>query len=46
MCLACVDKEAHMSGIQRVAMKLMQENAIENMLACETDEELYQFINA
>lgn len=45
MCLACVDKEAHMSGIQRVAMKLMQENAIENMLACKTDEELYQFIN-
>lgn len=45
MCLACVDKESHMAGIQKVAMKLMQDNAIENMLACKTKEELYKYIN-
>lgn len=45
MCLACVDKESHMAGIQKVAMKLMQDNAIENMLSCKTREELYKYIN-
>lgn len=45
MCLACVDKQEHMAGIQRVAMKLMQENAIENMLKCDSDEELYKYMN-
>ena len=45
MCLACVDKESHMAGIQKVAMKLMQDNAIDNMLACKTKEELYKYIN-
>ena len=45
MCLACVDKESHMAGIQKVAMKLMQDNAIENMLVCKTKEELYKYIN-
>lgn len=45
MCLACVDKQSHMAGIQKVAMKLMQDNAIENMLACKTKEELYKYIN-
>lgn len=45
MCLACVDKESHMAGIQKVAMKLMQDNAIYNMLACKTKEELYKYIN-
>lgn len=45
MCLACVDKESHMAGIQKVAMKLMQDNAIENMISCKTKEELYKYIN-
>ena len=45
MCLACVDKESHMAGIQKVAMKLMQDNAIENMLVCKTKEELHKYIN-
>lgn len=46
MCLACTDKKSHMEGIQRVAMKLMQDNAIENMLSCKTKEELYKYINS
>ena len=45
MCLACVDKESHMAGIQKVAMKLMQDNAIDNMLACKSREELHKYIN-
>lgn len=45
MCLACTDKQSHMEGIQKVAMKLMQDNAIENMLSCGSKEELYKFIN-
>ena len=45
MCLACVDKTEHMEGIQKIAMKLMQDNAIDNIVACKTPEELYKFIN-
>lgn len=46
MCLACVDKTSHMEGIQRVAIKLMQDNAIENILNCKTREELHNYINS
>lgn len=45
MCLACVDKESHMSTIQTIAMKLMAENAIEDMMNCTSVDELYEFIN-
>ena len=45
MCLACVDKQSHMEGIQKVAIKLMEDNAIENILNCKTNEELYEYIN-
>ena len=45
MCLACVDKESHMQNIQNLAMKLMEENAVETMKACNTPEELSSFIN-
>ena len=45
MCLACTDKQSHMSKIQTIAMKLMQDNAIENILACKDEEELYRFFN-
>lgn len=45
MCLACVDKESHMSTIQTIAMKLMEDNAIEDMMNCKTVDELYDFIN-
>lgn len=45
MCLACVDKESHMSTIQTIAMKLMADNAIEDMMNCKTVDELYDFIN-
>lgn len=45
MCLACKDKESHISKIQAVAIKLMQDNAIDNILACKDEEELYRFFN-
>lgn len=45
MCLACVDKTEHIQSIQKVAMKLMEENAIENIVSCKSNEELYEYIN-
>ena len=45
MCLACVDKESHMSTIQTIAMKLMADNAIEDMMNCASVDDLYEFIN-
>lgn len=45
MCLACVDKESHMNNIQLLATKLMDENAVKDMMACKTNQELYEFIN-
>lgn len=45
MCLACTDKESHMSKIQAIAMKLMVDNAVEDMINCKTSEELFAFIN-
>lgn len=45
MCLACVDKESHMSKIQAIAFKLMSEGIIEQMLACDSVESLYELIN-
>ena len=46
MCLACTDNKSHMENIQRVALKLMQENAVEDILACRTEKELYEFMNS
>lgn len=45
MCLACTDKESHIAKIQTIALKLMQDDAIEKILACENEEELYRFFN-
>lgn len=46
MCLACTDPKSHMEGIQKVALKLMQDSAIDNMMACKTEKDLYNFLNA
>ena len=45
MCLACVDKEQHMSSIQQIAMKLMRDGIIDEMVECKTPEELHKLIN-
>lgn len=45
MCLACVDKESHMNNIQLLATKLMDENAVKDMMACESSQKLYDYIN-
>jgi ascorbate PTS system EIIA or EIIAB component len=45
MCLACKDKESHISKIQAIATKLMEDNAIEKILACQNEEELFKFFN-
>lgn len=45
MCLACTDSKSHMEGIQKVALKLMKDNAVDNMMACKTEKDLYDFLN-
>ena len=45
MCLACKDKQSHISKIQAIATKLMEDNAIEKILACQNEEELFKFFN-
>ena len=45
MALACVDKDSHISLLQKVAVKLMKEGMIDKLSACESDEELYDLIN-
>ena len=45
MCLACTDSKSHMESIQKVAMKLMENDSIDRMLACKTEMDLYNFLN-
>lgn len=45
MCMACTDKQSHIEKIQAIAYKLMADDAIENMLKCQTSEQLYEYIN-
>ena len=45
MCLACTDKEAHISLLSKIARKLMTPGVIEKLGSCESNEELYHTIN-
>ena len=45
MCLACKDKESHMEGISKVAMRLMKSGMIEALEECDSSEALYETIN-
>lgn len=45
MCLACVDKEAHIELLQKIAVKLMTPGMIDKLAECKTDNELYLAIN-
>lgn len=45
MCLACVDKEAHIELLQKIAVKLMTPGMIDKLAECKTDNELYLVIN-
>ena len=46
MCLACVDRESHIARLQGVAEKLLDETFVERMVACSSDQELYELGNA
>ncbi len=46
MCLACVDREAHLGRLGRMAEKLMDGTFVDDMLACEDAEQLYELINS
>lgn len=46
MCLACTDRESHIARLQGIAEKLMDETFVERMVACSSDQELYELVNA
>ena len=46
MCLACKDNSSHIETIQKIALKLMQENALEDILSSNDEKELYEYINS
>ena len=45
MCLACTDRQAHISRLSKIAERLLDETILERMLACEDADELYALIN-
>lgn len=46
MCLACVDRESHIARLQAVAEKLLDDTFVARMVACASDQELYELVNA
>ena len=46
MCLACVDRESHIARLQAVAEKLLDDTFVARMIACSSDQELYELVNA
>ncbi|MBM6675394.1 PTS sugar transporter subunit IIA [Olsenella uli] len=46
MCLACVDRESHIARLQAVAEKLLDDTFVVRMVACRSDQELYELVNA
>lgn len=46
MCLACVDRESHIARLQAVAEKLLDDTFVARMVACRSDQELYELVNA
>lgn len=46
MCLACVDRESHIARLQAVAEKLLDDTFVGRMIACASDRELYELVNA
>lgn len=45
MCLACTDKQSHIERLQGIAMKLMSDDIVEKMCACENANDLYALLN-
>ena len=46
MCLACVDRESHIARLQTVAEKLLDDTFVERMVACASEQQLYELVNA
>lgn len=45
ICLACIDKKAHIGRLKQIAEKLMEDNIIDKICSCANVEELYELIN-
>lgn len=46
MCLACVDRESHIARLQTVAEKLLDDTFVGRMVACASEQQLYELVNA
>ena len=46
MCLACVDKTAHIEWLQRIAKKLMQSGMIDQLSQAQSVDQLHDLINS
>lgn len=46
MCLACVDKVAHMERLKTIANKFLTDGIVESMKNCRTVDALYELINS
>lgn len=46
MCLACVDRESHIARLQAVAEKLLDDTFVGRMVACTSEQQLYELVNA
>ena len=42
MCLACTDKSSHIDALKNIATNLLKDNMIDNLLQCQSKEELYK----
>lgn len=45
LCLACTDQESHIERLQSIAVKLMMDDMIDKICACQDAEELYHLLN-
>lgn len=46
MCLACTDRESHIARLQGIAEKLMEDDFLDRLCSCGSEQELYELVNA
>lgn len=46
LCLACTDRESHIIRLQGIAEKLMEDDFLDRLCSCSTEQELYELVNA
>lgn len=46
MCLACTDKTSHIENLSRIAGVLMKKGMIDQIAGCDSEEDIFQLLNA